>query len=126
MSWNIDADRRPGVLWIEVVDSPSAEEMHELVASHNTAIQAYAGKPYTVFCDLRAMKVLSPEAAAAFEDAKAFSSAQPNFLGSSVLVASQVVGMQHRRTSLSGGVGETELIGADEGPLWEHLDTLLG
>ncbi len=126
MSWTIDTDRRPGVLWIALVDSPSAEEMHELVAAHNTAILGYAGEPYTVFCDLRAQKVLSPEAAAVFEEAKAFSSAQPNFLGSAVLVASQVVGMQHRRTSLSGGVGETELIGNEEGPLWAHLDTLLG
>ena len=42
-----------------------------------------------------------------------------------MLVASQTVGMQHRRTSVSGGVIDTELIGSDEAELWDHLAALL-
>ena len=32
--------------------------------------------------------------------------------------------MQHRRTSIAGGVMETELISTDEAALWEHLAAL--
>jgi hypothetical protein len=124
-SWIVDADRKPGVLWVEVKDTLAPEEMRSLVAAHDTAIDAFAGRAYVVFCDLREMKVLSPEAAAGFEQAKAYSSAQPNFRGSAVLVSSTVVGMQHRRTSVNGGVMDTELIGADEAVLWDHLAALL-
>jgi hypothetical protein len=112
------------VVTVTVVGSPDAAEMRALVTAHNSAIDALAGANYRVFCDLHAMKVLSPEAAAAFEQAKVYSSSQPNFRGSAVLVASQVVGMQHRRTSVAGGVMETELIGTDEASLWEHLAAL--
>ena len=123
-SWSVDAERHPGVLAVVIVGAPDAEEMRKLVIGHNAAVDAFAGAGYRVFCDLREMKVLSPEAAEVFERAKAYSSSQPNFRGSAVLVASQVVGMQHRRTSIAGGVMETELIGTDEESLWEYLAAL--
>ncbi|BEP12339.1 hypothetical protein acdb102_06500 [Acidothermaceae bacterium B102] len=123
-SWTVDAGRHPGVLTVVVVGSPDVVEMRKLVSAHNAAIDAFAGASYRVFCDLREMKVLSPEAAEVFEQAKTYSSSQPNFRGSGVLVASQVVGMQHRRTSIAGGVMETELISTDEAALWEHLAAL--
>jgi hypothetical protein len=123
-SWVVDAQRKPGVLWVEVVDSVTLEQMRELVHAHNGAVDGFDGQGYVVFVDLWAMKVLSPEAAAVFEEAKAYSHGHGNFRGSAVLVASQVVGMQHRRTSVSGGVIETELIGSDEQELWDHLAAL--
>ena len=123
-SWSVDAKRHPGVLAIVVIGAPDANEMRRLVIEHNAAIDAFAGASYRVFCDLREMKVLSPEAAEVFEQAKVYSGSQPNFRGSAVLVASQVVGMQHRRTSIAGGVMETELISTDEATLWEHLAAL--
>ena len=123
-TWTVDTKSHPGVVTVTVVGSPDAADMTALVAAHNRAIDALAGGSYRVFCDLRAMKVLSPEAATTFELAKVYSSSQPNFRGSAVLVASQVVGMQHRRTSVTGGVMETELIGTDEAALWQHLAAL--
>lgn len=123
-SWVVDAERHPGVLVVIVVGAPDADEIGKLVSAHNGAIDAFAGASYRVFCDLREMKVLSPEAAEALEQAKAYSSSQPNFRGSGVLIASQVVALQHRRTSIAGGVMQTELISTDEAALWEHLDAL--
>jgi hypothetical protein len=123
-SWSVDTDRHPGVLTVVVVGAPDPDEMRKLVDAHNAAVRAYVGGSYRVLCDLREMKVLSPEAAAVFEEAKVYSSSQPNFRGSGVLVASMVVGMQHRRTSIAGGVMDTELISGDEAALWEHLEAL--
>jgi hypothetical protein len=55
------------------------------------------------------------------ERAKEYSASRPNFQGSAVLIASSVVAMQHRRTSASGGVLDTELISDDEAACWQHL-----
>src|SRR5947199_5200928 len=112
-SWVVDGKRKPGVLFVEVEGSVDVEQVEQLVAEHNRAIDAFGSSPYAVFCDLRAMKVLAADAATAFEQAKAYSSSRANFKGSAVLVASQTVGMQHRRTSVSGGVMDTELISSD-------------
>jgi hypothetical protein len=123
-SWVVDAERKPGIVWVEVVGSLSPEETQSFVDANIAAVDGLAGKAYAVFCDARAMKALTPEAAILFEKAKAYSSAQPNFIGSAILVASTVVGMQHRRTSTSGGVMSTEMISGDESSLWEHLAVL--
>jgi hypothetical protein len=123
-SWVVDAGRRPGVLWVEVIGAPSPEDMAELVVAHNAAVDSFGGAAYSVFCNLQEMKVLSPESAAVFEQAKAYSGEHDNFRGSAILVASAVVGMQHRRTSITGGVIETEMISGDEEALWEHLSAL--
>jgi hypothetical protein len=124
-SWAVATDRKPGVLWVELTGSLSAEEAREFRDANVTAIQGFGGKPYVVFADNREMKVLSPEAAAVFEEIKTFSGAQPNFRGSAILVASSLLGMQNRRTSIAGGVMQTELIGDDAEALWRHLDSLL-
>jgi hypothetical protein len=55
------------------------------------------------------------------EGAKAYSASLPNFQGSAVLVTSQVIAMQHRRTSTDSGVMDTELISDDEEACREHL-----
>lgn len=99
----------------------SASEMSDFVQAHNLAIDAFGGAEYRVFCDIRGLFPLSPEAAAEFEKGKAYSAKHANFQGSAVLVASKLVAMQHQRTSVSGGVMSTELISEDEGACWEHL-----
>ncbi len=124
-SWTVDPGGRPGVLWQEIKGSLTVDEASSLVEGHRAGVDWFSGGKYAVFCDLREMKVLSGEAAAAFEQAKVYSAAQPNFGGSSVLVASTVVALQHQRTSTSGGVMKTEMIGTDEDALWEHLTELL-
>jgi hypothetical protein len=124
-SWTVDPGRRPGVLWLEITGILTVDEARSLVEGHRAGVDWFAGEKYAVFCDLREMKVLSGEAAATFEEAKIYSAAQPNFRGSSVLVASTVVALQHRRTSTSGGVMNTEMIGTDEDALWEHITELL-
>jgi len=106
---------------LEVHGSLSVDEMKRFVEDHNRAIEELKGAPYRVFCDLRAMLPLSPEAAAGFQAAKAFSASQPNFQGSAVLVSSSTVAMQHRRTSTEGGVMDTELISDNDSACWEHL-----
>lgn len=123
-SWSVDTDAHPGIVTVTVIGSPDADEIRKLVLAHNAAIDGFHGKPYRIFCDLREMRALSGEAATAFEQAKAYSSTQPNFCGSGVLVESAVVGMQHRRTSVSGGVMDTELISGDSDAIWEHLNSL--
>jgi hypothetical protein len=55
------------------------------------------------------------------EEAKKYSASRPNFRGSAVLVASATIAMQHRRTSIGGGVMDTELISDDEAELRAHL-----
>ncbi|MET0286898.1 MAG: hypothetical protein ABW352_20620 [Polyangiales bacterium] len=120
-SFRVDATSKPGILVLVLSGSPGADEMERFVAEHNRAIESYRGAAYRVFCDLRDMQPLSPDAAAHFQRAKEFSKAQPNFRGSAVLVASSTVAMQHRRTSLEGGVLETELICDSEPACWSHL-----
>ncbi|BEP14049.1 hypothetical protein acdb102_23600 [Acidothermaceae bacterium B102] len=124
-TWTVDPGRRPGVLWLEIKGTLNVEEAKALVAGHRAAVDGFLGRDYAVFCDLREMKVLSGEAAAVYEQAKVYSAAHPNFRGSSVLVASTVVALQHQRTSASGGVTATELVGTDEAELWRHVTALL-
>jgi len=106
---------------LEVEGALSNEEMHAFVLEHNTAIDALRGAAYRVFCNLRNMQPLSPEASQQFLLAKQYSAAHPNFEGSAVLVASSLIAMQHRRTSVEGGVMESELISDDEAACWAHL-----
>lgn len=119
--WTVDGVSRPGVLMLRLSGSLAPLEMTEFVAAHNAAVDAQGDKPYRVFCDIRALAPLSPECAALFERAKAYSSAHVNFQGSAVLAQSQVVAMQHRRTSVAGGVWKTELLTDNEAACWAHL-----
>jgi hypothetical protein len=119
--FKVDSASKPGVLQLTLEGALSLDEMKEFVALHNRSIESFNGATYRVFCDLRHMMPLSPEAAALLQTAKQFSASQPSFQGSAVLVASSVVAMQHRRTSIEGGVMSTELITDDEAACWEHL-----
>lgn len=99
-------------------------EMTAFVDAHNRAIDSYAGSNYKVWCDIAKLQTLDPDCAKLFEKAKQYSSAHPNFRGSAVLVASAVIAMQHRRTSLGSGVMNTELISDDVAALEHHLRTV--
>jgi hypothetical protein len=123
-SWSVDAKTEPGVLRLKLSGSFTTTEMNAFVAAHNRAIDEYKGADYKVWCDISELLPLSQEAAAILELAKRHSSAQRNFRGSSVLVASATVALQHRRTSIEGGVIATELISDDVKALREHLRTV--
>ncbi len=120
-TWNLDAKSRPGILIMKLDGIFSEEEMRAFVIAHNRAIDEFAGAEYRVFCDLRGLHTLKPECAAILQTGKEYSSAHKNFQGSAVWVASALIALQHRRTSVEGGVMDTELISEDEAALWAHL-----
>jgi hypothetical protein len=109
-------------LWLELEGVFTSEEMAAFLAQHNAGIDAFGGKDYKVFCDIRRLHPLSPACAALLEEAKRYSNQHLNFRGSAVLVSSATIALQHRRTSTSGGVMGTELISENERALWEHLE----
>lgn len=117
--WTVTESR--GVIALMLEGTLNKEDMQAFVAAHNEAIAAMNGRDYKIFCDLRKLAPMHADCTALMENAKTFSSAQPNFRGSAVWVESSIVAMQHRRTSTSGGVMETELISEDEEALRAHL-----
>lgn len=98
--------------------------MTAFVEAHNRAIDEYAGRDYKVFCDISEMDALEPKVGQLFEIAKRYSSSHANFRGSSVYAASSTVGLQHRHSSIRGGVMSTEVISDDLDLLREHLRTV--
>jgi hypothetical protein len=122
--WNVDGKSRPGILQLRLQGRISLPEMLAFVDAHNKAIDAFMGKDYRVFCDIRGLSSLSPECAEAFGKAKSYSNAHLNFQGSSVWVQDAITALQHRRTSDESGVLSTELISENEKALWEHLRTV--
>jgi hypothetical protein len=120
-TWSVDVDSEPGVVRCKLAGKLGTEEARAFVEAHNRAIDAFGRRPYRVWVDLKDLSPLSPEAAEVVELSKRYSSHKPNFLGSAVLVSSATVAMQHRRTSVSGGVMGTELISDDEAALRAHL-----
>ena len=120
--WKVDTKLKPGILRLELEGRITSDDMAAFVAAHNAAIDGFAGKVYKVFCDIRDLQPLHPECADLFEKAKAYSSSHRNFRGSAVWTRGVVTALQHRRTSTTGGVLDTELIGEDEPALWEHLE----
>lgn len=119
--WSVDAKSEPGILRLSLEGLMSVEEMRAFVEAHNQAIDAYRGRDYRVLCDIVRMAPLQPECARLFEQAKRYSSSHANFRGSGVLVSSATVALQHRRTSIDGGVMTTELISDDEQAVRDHL-----
>jgi hypothetical protein len=117
--WNVSESS--GVITLTLEGTLSKDDMQAFVVAHNKTIEGMQGRDYKVFCDLRRLAPLNADCAALMESAKSFSSSQPNFRGSAVWVESSIVAMQHKRTSASGGVLETELISEDEGMLRAHL-----
>lgn len=122
--WNVDTTSTPGILRLTLDGWISLDEMTAFVEAHNRAIDSYGGSDYKVWCDISKLLTLSPECARMFEKAKHYSSAHRNFRGSAVLVASAVVALQHRRTSVEGGVISTEMISQDVKALEDHLRTV--
>src|SRR6266581_8187456 len=120
-SWEVDGTREPGILNLKLEGAISDDEIRAFVIAHNRAVDAFGGKDYRVFCDIRELFPLSPICAALLERAKAFNSAHKNFRGSSVWVKSAIIALQHKRTSASGGVLDTELISDNEAALRAHL-----
>src|SRR5215510_5658800 len=120
-SWTLDIKSRPGVFAMRLEGNFSTADMREFVAQHNAGVDSFGSKPYRVFVDIRALQPLSPECTALMEKAKQHSASRPSFQGSAVLASSSVVAMQHRRTSTSGGVMDTELISDSEEACWQHL-----
>jgi len=123
-SYRIDTDSRPGVLHFTIEGMLTLEDVREFVAAHNAAVDGFAGRDYVVLGDLRSMRPLSPEASEAMERAKRHSASQCNFRGSAILVKEGVVALQHRRTSISGGVMPTEIISTSEEECIGHLEQL--
>ena len=103
-TFSFDTTREPGVIYMTLTGSFGPAEMHAFVDQHNRAVDSMGGRPYRVFVDLREMRPISQDCAEIMEEAKRYSASQPNFCGSAVLVLSPTVAMQHRRTSVSGGV----------------------
>jgi hypothetical protein len=123
-TWQIDPTTTPGILRMSLAGRFTSEEMVAFVEAHNLAIDGYGGADYKVWCDISKLLTLDPECARLLEKAKQYSSAHANFRGSAVLVASALIAMQHRRTSLDGGVMSTELISQDVQALERHLRTV--
>jgi hypothetical protein len=122
-TFSVRTDRKPGILWIEIEGFMTVDDAKAYVAAHKVAVDSFGDRDYKVFGDIRKMSTLSPECTALFEVAKKYSNARPNFRGSAIWVASSVIAAeQHRRTSISSGVANTELIDSDERALWAHLD----
>ena len=122
-TWNVDSST-PGVLRLTLEGRFTVDEMMAFVTAHNRAIDEYLSSDYKVWCDISKLLTLGLECAALFEKAKQYSNLHSNFRGSAVLVSSAVVALQHRRTSLEGGVMNTELISQDVGALEQHLRTV--
>jgi hypothetical protein len=120
-TWNVDPYSEPGILHLKLTGRMSDDEMGAFVKAHNSAIDEYRRRDYRVFCDISEMSPLSPTAAALLEQAKRYSNSHANFRGSAVLVSSATVALQHRRTSIDGGVMPTELISPDLQALRAHL-----
>ncbi|HEU4730359.1 MAG TPA: hypothetical protein VFT22_20820 [Kofleriaceae bacterium] len=123
-TWNVDTSSTPGILRLTLEGRFTVEEMTAFVEAHNRAIDHYAGRDYKVWCDISKLLTLSQECVRLFEKAKLYSNARKNFRGSAVLVASALIALQHRRTSLDGGVMSTELISQDVEALEQHLRTV--
>lgn len=122
--WSVDIVSEPGVLRLRMAGRMTPAELAAFVEAHNRAIDSVAGRDYRVWCDLSALEPLDAESAMIFEQAKRYSQSRPNFRGSSVLVSSNAVGLQHRVTSIRSGVMSTEMISSDEDALREHLRTV--
>jgi len=123
-AWHVDVDTEPGILHLKLSGALTLEEVKAFVEAHNRAIDGYQGRDYRVWVDISELLPLRPEAADVLEESKRYSSQHPSFRGSAVLVSSATVAMQHRRTSMSGGVISTELISDDPAALRAHLRTV--
>jgi len=119
--FEVDTTTTRGVIRCILTGALRTEEVREFVVVHNAAVDAMRGADYKVWVDLRGMEPLSPEATEVMEQAKIYSSKHRNFRGSAVLVNRATILLQHRRTSVSGGVIDSELLSDDEAECKRHL-----
>ena len=119
--FEVDTTTMRGVIRCVLTGALRTEDVREFVVAHNAAVDAMRGADYKVWVDLRGMEPLSPEATEVMEQAKIHSSKHPNFRGSAVLVNRATILLQHRRTSASSGVIDSELLSDDEAECKRHL-----
>jgi hypothetical protein len=122
--WRIDVTSEPGVLRLKLAGALTPQEIADYVAAHNAAIDALGDFDYKVWADLSELEPLCPQSTAILEQAKRYSSARPNFRGSSVFVSAGTVALQQRHTSIRSGVLSTELISDDLVALRAHLQSV--
>jgi hypothetical protein len=122
--YRVDVDRESNTLEFRLEGQLTPEDARAFVREHNAAVDQLRDQDYVVFGDLRALRPLSPECAGIVEEAKRYSARQQRFRGSAILVQQSVVALQHRRTSISGGVMSTELIAVDEAECRAYLASL--
>lgn len=120
-TFKVDSTTTPGVLRTDFAGAFSDDEMREYVLAHNAAVDSFGATPYRVFVDLRKMHPLSPSATAIMEESKRYSASKSNFRGSAVCVSSSIIALQHRRTSASAGVVDTEFFSTSEEECWDWL-----
>jgi hypothetical protein len=120
-NWEVDTKSMPGTIRCVLTGVVDATDVKNFVAAHNRAVDSMRGADYKVWVDLRGMEPLSPEATEIMEQAKRYSGRHPNFRGSAVLVSRATILLQHRRTSVSGGVIDSELLSDDEAECKRHL-----
>lgn len=120
-NWEVDTKAMPGVIRCVLTGVVETSDVKNFVAAHNRAVDSMRGADYKVWVDLRGMEPLSPEATEIMEQAKRYSSRHSNFRGSAVLVSRATIMLQHRRTSVSGGVIDSELLSDDEAQCQRHL-----
>ncbi len=117
-------DVEAGVVRFRLSGNLTVAEARAFVTAHNAAIDRLGDRAYVVFGDLRDLHTLSPACAAIVEEAKHHSARKSNFRGSAILVKDALVALQHRRTSVTGGVIATELISTSEEECRQHLASL--
>jgi hypothetical protein len=122
--WHVDGKSELGLMTLVIHGILNERECYAFYVAHNAAVDAFGNSDYRVFCDLRQQLPMSPEATVWMEKAKAYSAQRPNFRGSAVLIARQVIAMQHRRTSAAVGIGNTELVTDDEAEARAYLKTV--
>jgi hypothetical protein len=119
--FEVDTTSMRGVVRCVLTGALQPDDVRDFVAAHNAAVDSMRGADYKVWVDLREMEPLSPEATEIIEQAKRYSHKHPNFRGSAVLVSRATVLLQHRRTSVSSGVIDSELLSEDEAECRRHL-----
>lgn len=119
--FEVDTTSMRGVIRCVLSGALQVQDVRDFVIAHNSAVDSMRGADYKVWVDLRGMEPLSPEATEIMEQAKRYSNQHANFRGSAVLVSRATILLQHRRTSVSSGVIDSELLSDDEAECKRHL-----
>lgn len=112
--WCIEFDPKTRALTIRVAQLVSAASLRILQRKHVEALAATAGEPFKVLLDMRGVAPIGPDSATVLSEVKRAESTLQGFRGRAVLCDSATVAMQQRRTSLTDGTGEREVVTLDE------------